>query len=509
MATSGARSGLFNFLFRSNPVPMFLYDSGSLRILAANEAAVAKYGYTRKEFRSMTVADLHPYGDAPATDGGLLAGQDAPSYLLWTHVTKSGRLFPVEIGLASYIRGSRSLCLLSAVDASAWSDAKLRLVRSEEIHRSLVEECPFGIYRFNLTTSRYEQANPSLLQLLGYSREELCSAPAPDLYVDTADLRHYLSELRASGKVRDFETRFRKKDGGILRVSISGYLCTDLATGERSIQCYVQDVTRQRELEEHLLQSHRLEVVGRLAGGVAHDFNNITQSISLSCELALLQLRLAPALESKLNDIMEQTKRAAEITRQLLAFSRRQILQPRAVNINDCVRNALYMLTCALGLDVAIELNLDETLEPIFIDPDQLAIVLMQLADNAHAAMADGGQFRISTAICPEILRADKSGFSDRCALLTVSDTGIGMDEKTLGRIFEPFFSTKNTTLTSGLGLSTAHGIISQSNGRIECESSPGHGTTFRIYLPLAASHPRSGVPPPTPDDPPKDKGTD
>jgi signal transduction histidine kinase len=200
--------------------------------------------------------------------------------------------------------------------------------------------------------------------------------------------------------------------------------------------------------------------------------------------------------------------RAAEITRQLLAFSRRQILQPRAVNINDCVRNALYMLTRALGLDVAIVLNLDETVELIFVDPDQLALVLMQLAENAHAAMPYGGHFRISTATCPESLQTDKSGLADRCAVLTVSDSGVGMDENTLGHIYEPFFTTKNTTLTSGLGLSTAHGIVSQSNGRIECESSPGQGTTFRIYLPLAASRPRS-VGPPSPGNPPDDKGPD
>jgi len=163
----------------------------------------------------------------------------------------------------------------------------------------------------------------------------------------------------------------------------------------------VRDVTRQHELEDRLLQSHRMEVVGRLAGGVAHDFNNITQSISLSCELALLNIQLAPALESKLIDIMKQAARAAEITRQLLAFSRRQILQPRVVNINDCVRNAFCMLRRALGIEVAIALDLDDTVAPIFIDPDQLAIVLMQLADNARAAMPQGGQLRISTAACP------------------------------------------------------------------------------------------------------------
>ncbi len=182
MANSSLHSGLSNFLFRSNPVPMFLYDSGSLRIVAVNEAARSKYGYTLREFRAMPISDLHPCGDAPTIDGALLDGAEARSSLLWTHVTKSGRLFSVEVCLAPFVWRCHNLCLMSAVDASAWSEAKLRLVRSEEIHRSLVEECPFGIYRFNLTTSRYEQANPALLQLLGYGIDEFCSIrQSPDL----------------------------------------------------------------------------------------------------------------------------------------------------------------------------------------------------------------------------------------------------------------------------------------------------------------------------------------
>ena len=186
---------------------------------------------------------------------------------------------------------------------------------------------------------------------------------------------------------------------------------------------------------------------------------------------------------------MQQTARAAEITRQLLAFSRRQVLQPRVVNINDCVRSALPMLTRAVGVDVAIELQLDETVDHIFIDPEQLALVLMHLADNARNAMPQGGRLRISTAA--------PSQAAHRRRLPAMRhphhrDTGVGMNEITLGHIFEPFFSTKNTTVTSGLGLSTVHGIVAQSKGRIECQSSPGKGTTFRIYLPIAADQPVS-----------------
>jgi two-component system cell cycle sensor histidine kinase/response regulator CckA len=483
MATAGA--DIRNLLFRSNPIPMFLYDGGSQRIRAANDAAIARYGYTCREFRSLTIHGLC----ACENDSGLgtRLHHEPPSHSLRTHSTKAGKHFTAELRIAPFLHGRRALYLMSAIDISAASGVQLKLIHSEELHRSLVEECPFGIFRVNLTTSRFEQANPSLLQGIGYSLEELRSLNPPDLYVEIGAREPFLSELRANSSVHNFETCFRKKNGGIVRVSLSEYLCTHVETGDQYIQGYVLDISRQRELEEQLSHSQRMEAVGCLAGGVAHDFNNIMQSINLSCELALRN-QLNPAIESKLLDIVQQAARATEITRQLLAFSRRQLLQPRVVNINDCVRNALFMLNSVVGVDVTIDMKLDETVDHIFIDPDQLAIVLMHLASNARAAMPQGGQLQISTSTCPGSSDSIKQIFSGPCAVLTVSDTGVGMDEKTLGRIFEPFFSTKNTSVTSGLGLSTVHGIVAQSKGRIECESSRGQGTTFRIYLPFAAA---------------------
>jgi PAS domain S-box-containing protein len=369
---------------------------------------------------------------------------------------------------------------------SLGSEPDINPLCSDEIHRSLVDECPFGIYRLNLNTSCIERANPALLRMLGYTLEEMCSRPIPNLYENPSDRDRYLATLNESGSVRDFETHFRDRNGKILRVSLSGYLSED-TSGQQFVQGYVLDITRQRELEEQLSHSRRMEAVGRLAGGVAHDFNNITQSISLSCELAL-QSPLAPELESKLLDIMRQTSRAAEITRQLLAFSCRQVLQPRVVDVNDCLRRALALVTRTVGLDVSVRLKLDETADHVFIDPEQLTLVLMHMADNAREAMPRGGVLSISTDTAPGNSDPSHGAISEPCTVLTISDTGTGMDEMTLRHIFEPFFSTKETTVTTGLGLSTVHGIIAQSNGRIECSSSPGDGATFRIYLPVAHS---------------------
>lgn len=482
MATTRLHADLRNFLFRSNPIPMFLYDGETSRILGANDAAAERYGYTCQEFRTMSIQNLRYSSDAPAVDSPHHLDSEIPSGLLWTHCAKDGNPFAVEVQIRPFSRLRRKLHLMSVVDASAWSDVRLKLMRSEEIHRSLVDQCPFGIYRLNLTTSRFEQANPVLLRALGYSYEELCAIDIPDLYVDPADRQRLLTELHNTGNVHDFETRFRKKDGSSVRVSLFGYLCTDAETGHKYTQGYVRDLTRQRDLEKRLSYAHRLETVGRLAGGVAHDFNNITQSISLACELAI-QDELAPEVQSKFLEVMRQTSRAAEVTRQLLAFSRLQVLQPHVVNVNECVRKALPMLTRALGADISIKLNLDENAGRVFIDPEQLALVLVQLADNARNAMPQGGALQISTLSSP----GDDPFLSEPCAVLTVSDNGVGMDERTLQHIFEPFFSTKETTLANGLGLSTVHGIIVQSKGRIECISSPGKGASFRIYLPAAA----------------------
>lgn len=455
-------------------------DANSLRILAVNNAACARYGYTLKEFRIMTVRDLRPRSDFSAFDSVLLLDHDAPGRSLWRHVDKAGVEFPVELSAVRFERPRRKMLLISASDASGWSAERQQLALSEETHRSVVEECPFGIFRSALNTGSFLQANPSMLRLIGCNLEDLANLHAHELYCEPSDRERMLDEIFSSGSIHDFQLRMRRIDGSTLLVSISGYLCIDAKSREQCLQGYVVDTTREHELGDRLNQSRRIESVGRLAGGVAHDFNNITQSISLSCELAL-QSQLSLAVESKLKEILRQTARAAQITQQLLAFSRRQVLQPRIVNLNECVRQAAPMMARATGPIVNLELKLDEAAEPVLMDPEQLTIVLVHLADNARTAMPEGGTLSIATGA---------SGFRGpspcRYAVLSVTDNGIGMDRATLQRIFEPFFSTKDAPLGTGLGLSTVHGIVTQSKGRIECKSAPGCGTTFSLYLPIA-----------------------
>jgi two-component system cell cycle sensor histidine kinase/response regulator CckA len=489
MAASDFQSELRNILFRCNPVPMFLYDNRSLRILAANDSATVRYGYTAREFRAMTLASLRPRGDGPALDQPAALEPGAPQRALWTHASKQGTAFLVELRAVPFPHCSRCLRLLSAIDVSPCEEARQKLLHTAQLNRTLVEECPFGVYRFNLTTRRYEHANPALLNLLGHTLQEFLALDPASFFPDLSLRDAYLADLRATGSIRDIETRMRSRDGRLLRVSISCSLCEISETGDQCVLAYVRDTTRQHEREEQLDHTHRMEAVGRFAGGIAHDFNNIAQSISLSCELAL-HSPLPPAIQSKLYGILNQATRAAEITQQLLAFSRLQLLQPRVVNLNQCVLGALPMLHRTLGSTVSVELRLEKSLAPIVIDPDQLTLVLMHLAGNARAAMPTGGTLRISTAPAPYAPPQPDGTHSEPCIVLTVADTGVGMDAATRRRIFEPFFSTKTTTQTTGLGLSTVHGIVHQSNGRIECESAPGRGAAFRIFLPIAVTLP-------------------
>jgi two-component system, cell cycle sensor histidine kinase and response regulator CckA len=240
-------------------------------------------------------------------------------------------------------------------------------------------------------------------------------------------------------------------------------------------------------MEEQLLQSQKMESVGRLAGGVAHDFNNLLTVVNGYGELALRKLEKGNPLRPYVEEIKKAGERAANLTRQLLAFSRKQILQPKVIDLNDHVAEANRMLRRLIGEDIEIVLTLRPNLWKVRVDPSQLDQVLVNLAVNARDAMQHGGRLTIRTDNVTVDAETAQRGDSPQLGphvLLTVSDTGHGMDEQTRSRLFEPFFTTKDVGKGTGLGLSTVYGIISQSGGFVTVESEPGRGAAFKIYLP-------------------------
>jgi signal transduction histidine kinase len=268
----------------------------------------------------------------------------------------------------------------------------------------------------------------------------------------------------------------------------------------------IVDVTERREAERLLVESReqlrqvtKMEAMGRLAGGIAHDFNNILTSLLGHSELALTQVSEGHPLEEDLREIRAAGRRAAGLTRQLLAFSRKQVLEPRIVDLNEIVTGVHKMLARVIGEDVELVIDLALDLGRTVADPGQLEQVLVNLAVNARDAMPDGGRLTIQTSNASPGSLAGRAG---RAVRLSVTDTGMGMDPETQARIFEPFFTTKELGKGTGLGLAMAYGTVQQSGGQIEVNSAPGRGTTFEILLPevvprtTAVVDPATGPPP-------------
>jgi two-component system cell cycle sensor histidine kinase/response regulator CckA len=260
--------------------------------------------------------------------------------------------------------------------------------------------------------------------------------------------------------------------------------------GKVAFSGFIRDITERKSLEDQFRQSQKMEGIGRLAGGIAHDFNNLLTAILGYAELMKAQLPDDEDLRSSLHEIHTAGERAAALTRQLLAFSRKQLLQPRILDLNAVVSEVERLLRRLIGEDVELTTRLDHNLGSVKADPGQLEQVIMNLAVNARDAMPDGGTLMIETVnavLDSSFVRANPGARSGEYAVLIITDTGTGMNEEVRSHIFEPFFTTKEQGKGTGLGLATAYGIVKQSDGYITVDSEPGRGTTFRMYFPRAA----------------------
>jgi PAS domain S-box-containing protein len=361
------------------------------------------------------------------------------------------------------------------------------LRRSEAAYRGLVEYAPLGIYR-STAEGRFLTVNPALIRMLGYGwAEELLRLDiARDVYVDARQRASVLAEFERHDQAGT-EMEWKRKDGSRITVRVNVRAIRDPVGG---IECYeglVEDVTQQRSLEAQFRQAQRLEAVGRLAGGVAHDFNNVLTAITGYSDLLLEDLDPSDPKRGDIEEIRTAAKRATVLTRQLLAFSRKQVLQTRVLNLNEVVQTLEKMLHRLIGEDVKLKLSLASDLGAVRADPGQLEQVVLNLAVNSRDAMPNGGRLTIETAniVLDEAYARDHAGATPgQCVMLAVSDTGIGMDAETRSHLFEPFFTTKELGKGTGLGLATVYGIVKQSGGYVWVYSEPGRGATFKIYLP-------------------------
>jgi PAS domain S-box-containing protein len=365
------------------------------------------------------------------------------------------------------------------------SEAALR--HSEARYRSLVQGAPYGIYRSDID-GRFLDVNPALVAILGYDSEAelLALDPDRDVYQSAGDSRRLAERLLREHRVPDFEAHWKRKDGMRITVALRGRLVKDPG-GAGSFEIMVENVTERRRLEGELQHSQRMEAVGRLAGGVAHDFNNLLTVIGGYVDF--LQETVGPdsPMVGDITNIKNAADRAVALTRQLLAFSRRQMLQPVVLSLNEVVTDLEKILVRVIGEDVHLLTKLDPALGQVRADAGQIEQVIMNLVINARDALPEGGKVTVETAnveLDEEYCRRHVAARPGHFVMISVSDDGCGMDEETRSRIFEPFFTTKERGKGTGLGLSTAYGIVKQSGGFIWVYSEPGQGTTFKIYLP-------------------------
>src|SRR5271168_356738 len=375
-----------------------------------------------------------------------------------------------------------------------WLNAALRasqegLRRSEMNFRSLVTNAPYGICRCD-SAGQLLDANPALLAMLGYSSaKELVGKHLGGLYADAQQWFQLADYLRSAAPFNGLIVEWMRKDGLGTVVRVSGRAVSDAGRG-KTFELFAEDVTERRALEQQLRQSQKMEAVGRLAGGIAHDFNNLLMVISGYSEFLLERLGTEPALRGPAQEIASAAERASSLTRQLLAFSRKQMLAPRIVDLNIVATENLKMLTRMIGEDIDLVIVPASDLWPVRADAGQIEQVIMNLAVNARDAMPSGGKLTIETsnmALDEEYARFHAPLRPGDYVMVAISDTGAGMDAETQSHIFEPFFTTKGTKGT-GLGLSTVYGIVKQSGGYIWVYSEMGRGTTFKIYLPRVAS---------------------
>ena len=414
--------------------------------------------------------------------GSLVINQPSSLYQAYRTLIWSG---------SAVILGLSFLVLVLLVNIGKRRRAEQALQESEKRYRSLVDNLPMGVWRAPPDLDgKFLMGNPAIAHMFGCaSTGEFMNTPASEFCIHPEEHEDLVNTLRTRGKVAGRELQLKRKDGALFWGSITANMVKNEQGEALFIDGLFEDITLRRLLEEQLAHSQRMEAVGLLAGGVAHDFNNLLTAIIGHSEIMLLELRPGAPLSENVREIVKAAERGNSLTRQLLAFGRRQILQPWVVNLNSTMADMNKMLQRLIGEDIELATVLDPDLGLVRVDPGQIEQIIMNLALNARDAMPKGGKLTLETAnvfLDEHYAQTHLEVKPGLYVMLAVSDNGMGMDSETQARIFEPFFTTKGKGKGTGLGLATVYGIVKQSGGHIWLYSEIGKGTTFKIYLPRA-----------------------
>ena len=488
----------FNMLFQSAPIPLaFASEVNEYRTTTWNEAWYRTFGYSQEEADRKSGQDIGLWVDPEdrrrfidmAGTQNHVAGMEA---LLRR---RDGTIRICDV-FGRFIGKTGSQILMAAyLDITESKQAEMTLKESEQRFSKAFHSSPAPMSISDIETGRFIDVNEKLVQMLEHTRNELIGRTSYEIGIWTdPEIRVRLGKrVKESGSIKDEKIQFIAKSGKIRDVLCSTeiialegaeamlsllYDCTDMNKAERE----------KEKLQTQLQQSQKMESVGRLAGGVAHDYNNMLGVIIGHTELAMLKTDKSHAIHPHLRGIMNAAQRSSELTQQLLAFARRQTIAPKILDLNASVATTLQMIRVLVGENIKLVWTPGKEIYPVKIDPVQFNQLLMNLCVNARDAISGTGRITIETErlLLDEAFCASHTYFvPGDYAVLIVSDNGCGMDKESQSKIFEPFFTTKGAGKGTGLGLATAYGIIKQNNGFINVYSEVGRGTTFRIYLPL------------------------
>jgi len=464
-----------------------------------NPADLKATGFSLEELRQYNYQDLV----VPEHREGITSiyikqfrERQATTYVEFPFFNKSGEIIWFGQNASLVIEDGKVVGFhIIARDITERKRAEEELKKSEERFRELYDNAPVGYFEYN-SQGRITSVNRTELEMLGYTLEEMIGHPLWKFVAEEGTVRQQILG-KIAGTIppaRSLERTYQRKDGTLLPVLIEDRLLRDENGKITGVRSTIQDITDRKRaeeekavLQEQLRQSQKIEAIGRLAGGIAHDFNNLLTVIKGYSQLSLIELKEDVPLRGNIEEIKKASEKAADLTRQLLAFSRRQILETRVLDLNTVLRDMDKMLHRLIGEDIELITLLADDLGRVKTDPGWVEQIIMNLAVNARDAMPSVGKLTIETAnveLDGAYALNHIAVTPGRYVMLSVSDTGVGMTPEVRQQVFEPFFTTKEKGKGTGLGLSTVYGIVKQSGGNIWVYSEPGKGTTFKIYLP-------------------------
>jgi len=474
-------------LFEAARDGIFILDADSWEIRDVNPFLLNLLGFSRAELLGRKLWEIGPLRDVllSKVDFEELQTREFIRYENLPLETREGKHVEVEFVSNVYISGDRKVIQCNIRDITERKRAEAEHVRLV----TAIEQSAEAVLMTN-TEGEIQYVNPAFTRITGYSRDEVLGQNPRILKSGKQDPAFY-QQLWATilkGEIWHGELINRRKDGSLYSEQMS---IAPVRSAGGEVTYFIatkQDVTEHKKLEQQLIQAQKMEAVGRLAGGVAHDFNNLLTIINGYAQLLIEPISPQDPRRGHLKEILTAGERAASLTRQLLAFSRRQVLEPRVLNLNSVLADVAKMLRRLIGEDVELVATLKPDLGRVKVDPGQIEQVIMNLAVNARDAMPQGGKLFVETSnveIDANYARSHSPMMPGKYVMVAVSDTGCGMDLETQAHLFEPFFTTKEKGHGTGLGLATVYGIVKQSGGFIWVYSVPGRGSTFKIYLPV------------------------